>query len=165
MSLPSTSASQGYTSYRPPCREYDLDSGSDGRSQMFPHSHFPDYGPSSWGDSQVTPVPPGILAVIWTRCSISNPPGPHSGKPGRLHISLQTTRFLMAVEPVKPVVIVIAGLPPLPEVSYHKWDADDERVIHQTWVVLKSKRQSVCSKQGSPRCNLANKCSSPTTLL
>ena len=61
-----------------------------------------------------------------TSSSSTPPPGSPAGAPGRPPNSLPTERFLPPVEPRKTVFARIVDLPPLSEISYDQYDADDE---------------------------------------
>jgi len=126
-SQPTTSARQGYLSYRPQWQGYDLHPGGYGGSQMFPPPQFSGHGLQSPGATRVPPGPLETKQVNWLISSGSNPPpGPPSGAPGRSPISRPTKRFQPPVSPRKTDVAGIVDFPPLPEISYENYDADDE---------------------------------------
>jgi len=93
---------------------------------MFPPQQFTGQGPSSPGAPRVPPALPGNIPVIRPTSSASTPYGQLPGAPGRLPICLPTKRFQPAAEPRRTDVAGIADLPPLPEISYDKFDADFE---------------------------------------
>jgi len=93
---------------------------------MFPYQQFTGQGPSSPGAPRVPPALPGNIPVIRPISSASTPYGQLPGAPGRCPISIPTKRFQPAVEPPRTEVAGIADLPPLPEISYDKLDADYE---------------------------------------
>jgi len=94
---------------------------------MFPPPQFPGQGPSSPGAPRVPPGPPGNHPVnLLTSSSLTPPPQSPSGGPGRHPISLPTKRLQPPAEPRKTDVTGIADLPPLPELSYDKYDAAEE---------------------------------------
>jgi hypothetical protein len=125
-SQPATSISQQYPSYGPPREGYDLHQGGYGECQMFPHQQLQGHGPSAAGAPRVPPGPAGNNPVNLPASSNSNPPpGAPSGAPGRPLISFPTKRFLPPAELQKTEVPRIADLPPLPEISYDQYDADD----------------------------------------
>jgi len=74
----------------------------------------------------VPPAPPGSNPVIRPTSSPSTPPGQLSGTPGRHPSSLPNKRSPPAAEPQRTDVARIGDLPPLPEISYDKYDADYE---------------------------------------
>jgi len=94
---------------------------------MFPPLQIPGQGPLSSGAPR---VPPGSLEnhpVNWPTSSSSNPPPePPSRAPRRPPISLPTKRLQLPAELPKTDVARIAVLPPLREMSYDDYDADDE---------------------------------------
>jgi hypothetical protein len=126
-SQPTPSASHGYPWYGPPWPGYDLHQGGYGRSQMFPSST----------DSRTRPImsrctesafrTAGNHPVNWPTLSSSNPqPERPSGADRRPLISLPTKRFQPPAEPQQTDVARIAELPPLQEMSYDDYHADDE---------------------------------------
>jgi len=118
-SQPTSSASQGYPpSYLPPWQGYNLHHGGYGGSQMFPPLQFPGQRPSFPGALRVPPGPPGNHPVNHpTSSSLTPPPQPPSGAPGRHCMSLRKKRFQPPAELRKTDVVRIADLPPLPEMS------------------------------------------------
>jgi len=93
---------------------------------MFPPPLFPGQGPSSPGAPRVPPKQPGNHPVNQPTTSSSTPaPQPPSGAPGRHPISLPTNIFQPPVEQRKTDLAGIADIPPLPEMSYDEYDADD----------------------------------------
>ena len=74
-------------------------------------------------------VPPGLLEtnrVNWPISFTSDPPpGPPTGAHGGTPISLPMKSFQPPVEPPITDVAGIGELPPLPEISYDDYDADD----------------------------------------
>jgi len=126
-SQPTTSARQGYQSYGPPWQGYDLHQGGYDESHMFPPPQIPGQRPSSPGAPRVPPGPPENHPVNQPTSSRSNPtPEPPSGAPRRPPISLPTKHFQAPTEPWKTDAARIAELPPLLELSYNEYDADDE---------------------------------------
>jgi len=126
-SQPTSSARQEYPSYGPPWQGYDLHQGAYGSSQMNPPLQFPGQGPWSRGAPRVPPGPSGNHPVNKpTSSSLTPPPQPPSGAPGRDPISLPTKWFQPPAEPRKTDVAGIADLPPMPEMSYIEYDAADE---------------------------------------
>jgi hypothetical protein len=123
---PSSGATQGYASYRPPWQGYDFPQAGYGGPQMFPPPQFPGQGPSSPGVPHVPPVLPGNIPVIWPTTSASRPYGQLPSAPGLPPISLPTKRFQPAAEPRRTDVAVIADLPPLPEICCDEFDAEYE---------------------------------------
>jgi len=124
---PTTSISQLYPSYGAQWQGYDLHQGGYGESQMFPRQQFPAQGLTSPGAPRVSPRLLGNNQVNRATSSTSTPPpGRFSGTPGRPPISLLMTRFLLPAEPWKTDVARIVDLPPLPEISYDNYYADDE---------------------------------------
>jgi len=93
---------------------------------MFPCQQFTGQGPSSPGAPRVPPALPGNIPVIRPITSASTPYGHLPGAPGRYPISLPTKQFQLTMEPRRTEVAGIADLPPLPEISYDKLDADYE---------------------------------------
>jgi len=126
-SHPTTSARQGYQHYGPPWQEYNLHQGGYGGSQMFPPPQIPGRGPSSPGAPRVPPGPPENHPVNQLTSSSSNPPpGTPSGAPRRPLIGLPMKRFQPPTERRETHAARIAELPPLPELSYGEYDADDK---------------------------------------
>jgi hypothetical protein len=122
-----TSVSQRYPSSGPPWQRNNLHQGSYGKSQMVPQQQIQGRGPSSPGAPRVPPGPLGNNPVNRpTSSSSTPPPGPPSGVPGRPPISFPMKRFLPPAELRKTEVAMIADLPPLQEISYDEYDADDE---------------------------------------
>jgi hypothetical protein len=72
-SQPSSVATQGYASYRPPGQGYDFPQGSYRRPQMFPPQQFTGQGLSSPGAIQVPPALSGNIPVIRPTSSSSTP--------------------------------------------------------------------------------------------
>jgi len=93
---------------------------------MFPPQQFTGHGPSSPGAPRVPPALPGNIPVIRPTSSSSTPYRQLLGASGRPPISLPTKRFQPAVEQRRADVAGIADLPPLPEISNDKFDADYE---------------------------------------
>jgi hypothetical protein len=94
---------------------------------MFPQQQFQGQGPSSPGALRVPPGAPGYNPVNRPTSSCSTPPpGPASGTPGRLPISHPTNSFLPPAEERITDTAWIADLPPLPEICYDEYDADDK---------------------------------------
>jgi hypothetical protein len=78
----------------------------------------------------VPPGPPENHPVNTPTSSSSNPPPESSDSAARRTlISLGTKRFQLPAEPRKTDVAMITEFPPLPEMSYDNYDADDERDI------------------------------------
>jgi len=125
-SEPNSVATQRYPSYRPSWQWYDFPQWSYGGPWMFPAQLFTGQGPSSVGAPRVLPAPHGNIPVIWPTSSTWTPYGQSPGAPGRLRISLPTTRFQLAAEPPRPDVAGIPDLPPLQENSYDEFNADYE---------------------------------------
>jgi len=126
-SQPTTSARQAYPSYGPPWQGYDLHQGGYGGSQMFPPPPIPGQGPSSLGTQRVPPGLPENHPINRPTSSSSNsPPESPSGAPRRPLISFPTKHIQQPAEPRKTDVARIAELPPLLEMSYNDYDADDE---------------------------------------
>jgi hypothetical protein len=125
-SQPTSSTSQVYASYWPPWEGYDLHQGGYGGSQMFPPLQVQAQGLSFPGASTVPPGLPGNHPGNQPKStSLTPPPRPPSGAPGRHPISLLTKRFQPPAELRKRDVAGIADLPPLPEMSYDECDAAD----------------------------------------
>jgi len=125
-SQPSSGATQGYVRYGPPWQAYNFPKGGYGGTQMFPPQQFTGQGPSSPGAPWVPPALPGNIPVIRLTSSSSTPYGQLPGAPGIHPISLPTKRFQPAAEPCRTDVAGSADLPPLPEISYDKIDAEYE---------------------------------------
>jgi len=124
---PTTSSSQGFPSYGPQWQGYDLHQGGYGGSQMFPPLQIPGQTLLSRGEPREPPVlPENHPANLPTSSSSNPPPEPPSSTPGRQPISLPTKRFQLAAQLRKTDVPGSADLPPLPEISYDDYDADDE---------------------------------------
>jgi len=124
---PTSSASQGYPSYRPPWQRYDLHQGGYGGPQMFPPPLFPAHGPASPGAPRVPPAPPENHPLNQpTSASFTPSPQPPAGMARRHRKSLPTKRFQPPAEPWKIDVVGIADLSPLPEMSYDKYEAADK---------------------------------------
>jgi len=150
-SQPTTSASQGYPSYGPQWQRYDIHQGGHGGSQMIPPPQIRGQGPSSPGAPWVPPGPLESHPVNWPTSSSPNPPPEHpSCAPRRPLISLSTKRFQPPWDPRTTDVALIAELPPLPEMSYNKYDADDESADSSDLGGAEVNRQSAWSKRNSP---------------
>jgi len=122
-----TSANQGFPSYRPQWQGYNLHQGGDGRSQMFPPPQIPQQMLSSPGAPRVPPGPPENHPVNWpTAFGPNHPAEPPSGAPGRPLISLPTEGLQPPAEPRKTDVAGIQYLPRLQENSLDDYDADDD---------------------------------------
>jgi len=94
---------------------------------MFPSPQIPGQGPSSPGALRVPPGPLETHPVNQPTLSSCNPPPERtSGAPRRFPISLSMKQFQPPAELRKIDDIRIAELPPLPEMSYDDYDADDE---------------------------------------
>jgi len=94
---------------------------------MFPHLQIPGHGSSSPDARRVPPGLPENHSVNRpTSFSPSPSPEPHSGEPRRPPIRLPTKRIQQPAEPWKADVVRIAELPPLLDLSYDDYDADDE---------------------------------------
>ena len=93
---------------------------------MFPPQQFTGHEPLSPGVPRVPPAPPQSNPVIRPTLSSSTAPEHLPSAPGRSHISLPTKRFHPAAQPWRTDVAWIVDLPPLPEISYGKYDADYE---------------------------------------
>jgi len=109
---PNTRASEGFPCYDPPWQGYEIPKGSYGGSQMISPPHVTEQEPSSPGTSQVPPAPPGINSLMWRTSSSSTLPGPSFDIHERPPLSLQSKRFLPAVESQKTNVARISALPP-----------------------------------------------------
>jgi len=72
-SKPSSGATQGYPSYRPPWQGYNFPEDGHGGPQMFLPQQFIRQVPSSPGAPQVPPAPPRNLPVILPSSSASTP--------------------------------------------------------------------------------------------
>jgi len=124
---PMTSVSQQYPSYGPQWQGYDLHQCGYGASQMFPQQQFLRRGLSSAGGPTEPPGLPRNNPVNQpTSSSSTSTPGPPSGAPDRLPISFQMKQFLPPAEQWKTAVTRIVDLLPIPDISYHDYDADDE---------------------------------------
>jgi len=123
---PSSGATQAYPSYGPWWQAYDFPQGGYGGPQMFPPQQFTGHGLSSPGAPRVRLTPPVNYPVIRPTSSASTARGQLCGAEGRPPISLPTTVFEPAVELSRRDVAGIAGLPPVPEISYDEYDADYE---------------------------------------
>jgi len=124
---PTTSASQGYTSYGPQWQRYALHQSGYGGSWMFPYPQNPGQGPSSPGAPSVAPGLAGNHPVNRpTSSSAHSPPEPTSSAPRIPPRMLPTKRFKPPAEPPKTNVAWIVDLPPLQDSSYDNYDADDE---------------------------------------
>jgi len=119
-------ATEGYPSYGPLRQGYDFPKGGYGGPQTFPPQQFTGQGPSSPGAPQVPPALVGNIPVIRQISSSSTPYGKIPGTPGCPPISLPIKQFQPAAEPRRTDVAGITDLPPLPENSYEKFDADTE---------------------------------------
>jgi hypothetical protein len=89
---------------------------------MIPPQQFTGQGTSSTGAPRVPPALVRNIPVNRPASSSSTPYGHIPGKPGRSPISLPKKRFQRPAESRRTDVVGIAGLPPLPEVSYHEID-------------------------------------------
>jgi len=125
-SQPSSCATQGYVSYGPPWQGYDFPQGGYGGPQMFSRQQLTWQGPSSPGAPRVPPALPGYIAVIQPTSSASTPYRHLPRRTWETPISLPKKQFQMAAEPRKTDVGGIADLPPFPEISDDKFDADYE---------------------------------------
>jgi len=125
-SQPSSAATQGYLSTGLSLEGYDFPQGGYGGPQMFPPQQCTGQGPTSACAPGMPPAAPGNNPVIWLTASATTPYGQLSGAPGRPPISLPMERFKPATELRRTHVAGIAYLPPLPEISYDKFDADYE---------------------------------------
>jgi hypothetical protein len=75
----------------------------------------------------VPPELPENHPVHWpTSLSPNPPPGPTSGAPKRPPIILSSTKFQPTTELPKTDIAMIVELPPLPEISYTNYDANDD---------------------------------------
>jgi len=117
-------ASTEFPSYGPRLEGFNLHQGGYGTSQMSPPVQIPRQGSAS---PSAPRVPPGLMGnnpVNQTTSSSSTPPpGTPSRVPGRPPISLQTKGEQPPADPHKRYVAGIEDLPPLPEISYDKYDA------------------------------------------
>jgi len=93
---------------------------------MNPCQQFPKQGLTCPCTPRVSPAPPGNNAVIRSTSCTSTPYIQLPGKPGRPPISLPTKRFEQAAELRRSDVIGISDLPPVPDISSDKFDADYE---------------------------------------
>jgi len=93
---------------------------------MFPPQQLTRQGQSSPGAPRVPQVLAANHPVNRPTSSSFTPYGQIPSTPGRPPTSLPTKRFLLAAEPRRTDVAGIADLPPLPEISYDKFDADAE---------------------------------------
>jgi hypothetical protein len=122
----SAGATQEYQCYGPSWQGYVFSQGGYGGPEMFPPQQFTGQGPSSLGAPRVPPAPAGNYLVNRPTSSSSTPYRQSPGAPGSPHISLPMKRCPPAAEPRRTDAAGIADLPPLPENSYDKFDADAE---------------------------------------
>ena len=125
-SQPSFAAISGYPSYGPSWQGYNFPRGSFSGRQMFPRQRFPGQGPSSPGAVRVPPALPGNIPVSRPISSTSTPYGQLPGPHWRHLNSPPTKRFQLAAKLRMTHVAGIVDSPPLPEVSYDKFNADYE---------------------------------------
>jgi len=125
-SQPSSSATQGYPSHGPSWQGYNFHPGGYGGSQMFPPQQFPGRWPPSVGAPRVPPALPGNNPVSRGTSSASTPYGQLHSTSGWPPISHPTKQFHPAAEPHRTEVAGIVEMPPLPEISYNKLDAEWE---------------------------------------
>jgi len=93
---------------------------------MVPHQQFAGQGPSSPGTPRVPQAPAGNISVNRPTSPSSTPDGQIPDAPGRHPISLPKKPFQPAAEPCRTDVAGIEHLPPLPDISYGKFDANAE---------------------------------------
>jgi len=167
-SQPSSSVTQWYPSYGPSWQAYDFPQGGYGGPQLFPPEQFTGHGLSSPGAHRVPPAPPGNNPVIRPTSSAFSAPGQLPGAPDRPPMSLPTKRFQPAVEPRRTDVARITDLPPLPDISYDKYDSDYEsdglldlgRAEGKAPIILKQTEFSLnqfATRMGQPNFSTFNK--------